>query len=85
MRQRTASVAPGLGLTPQSVNLSWDVTHFTSSPGEVEAFVEYPVDFADLPIVGGLFPTVVRAAHVEWVDPFRSGTAAGARALGGAA
>jgi hypothetical protein len=79
MRERAASVAPGLGLTPESVKLSWDVARFGSSPGEVEAIVEYPLDFADVPIVGGLLPTAVHATHVEWVDPFRSGSLAGGR------
>jgi hypothetical protein len=61
------------------VKLNWNVAQFASTPGEVEATVEYPVDYADLPIVGGLFPTMVRAEHIEWVDPFRSGATVGMR------
>jgi hypothetical protein len=73
IRQRTASVASGLGLDPRTLTLDWDLSRFASSPGQVEVRIDYPIDFFDLPIVGGLFPTVVHADHVEWVDPFRSG------------
>jgi hypothetical protein len=76
MRQRTASVATGLGLDPHAVTVSWDLSHFNSQPGLVDVTVEYPVDFGDVPIVGGMFPTIARAEHVEWVDPFRSGVTA---------
>ncbi len=84
MRQRTLSVAPGLGLDPSRVRLRWDVTRFASTPGQVEAMIEYPIAFADLPMVGGMFPTVVHAEHVEWLDPFRSGASSDARDASGA-
>jgi hypothetical protein len=75
MRQRASVVAPGVGLDAGRVVLEWDLTRFAQSPGEVVASVQYPVDFGDLPLIGALpAPLVVRAEHVEWVDPFRSGT-----------
>ncbi len=76
IRQRTVSVAPGLGLDPHIVTMSWDLSRFGDTPGQVEVTIDYPVEFGDLPIVGALFPTVVHAEHVEWVDPFRSGVTA---------
>jgi hypothetical protein len=73
MRARAELVAPGLGLDARALVLGWDLSRFTASPAEVVALVEYPVDFGDLPLIGE-FPTlVVRAEHVEWLDPFRSG------------
>ncbi|MBV9600660.1 MAG: NERD domain-containing protein [Chloroflexi bacterium] len=76
MRQRSALVAPGLGLDARRMVLGWDLTRFGSRPGQVEATVQYPVDYADLPLVGELLSTSVRAEHIESVDPFRSGVAA---------
>jgi len=73
MRQRSQVVAPGFGLDARMLVLRWDVTRFDNQPGQVAATIEYPLDFGDLPLVGALFPTVVRAEHSEWVDPFRSG------------
>jgi hypothetical protein len=81
MRQRAALVAPGLGLDTSKLVLGWDLSHFNNEPGRVEATVEYPVDLGDLPVVGTVLSTRVRAAHVEWIDPFRSGI--GAQAGGG--
>jgi nuclease-like protein/TadE-like protein len=75
MRQRADLVAPGLGLDARALVLGWDLSRFAADPGEVLASVEYPVDLADLPLIGGLPAVVVRADHVEWVDPFRSGLA----------
>jgi hypothetical protein len=76
IRERTASVAPGLGLDPNTLTLRWDLSRFGSTPGQVEVGIDYPVDFGDLPIAGALFPTIVHAEHVEWIDPFRSGVTA---------
>jgi nuclease-like protein/TadE-like protein len=76
MRERTDLVAPGLGLDPASLVLSWDLTRFSADPAQVTATVDYPVDLADLPLVGGLPAPVVHAQHTEWIDPFRSGMAA---------
>jgi hypothetical protein len=73
MRLRTVQAAPGLGLDARALVLEWDLTRFGDNPGQVQVLLTYPVAFGDLPIVGGLFPTLVRAEHVEWVDPFRSG------------
>jgi len=73
MRQRADLVAPGLGLDPHRLALSWDLSHFESDPSEVVARIEYPVDLGDLPMVGGAPTFMVRAEHVEWLDPFRSG------------
>jgi hypothetical protein len=73
MRQRVALVAPGLGLDPDRLELEWDLSHFDSDPSEVVARVQYPVELGDLPLVGGGPTLVVRAEHVEWLDPFRSG------------
>jgi hypothetical protein len=73
MRARAALVAPGLGLDARTLVLGWDLSEFSANPGEVVALVEYPVDFGDLPLIGDLPALVVRAEHVEWVDPFRSG------------
>jgi Nuclease-related domain/TadE-like protein len=73
MRQRATLVAPGLGLDARKLVLGWDLSRFDNQPGQVEATVEYPVDLGDLPMVSFLPSTRVRAEHVEWVDPFRSG------------
>ena len=73
MRQRAELVAPGLGLDPHRLVLDWDLSRFNSDPGEVVAQIEYPVDLGDLPLVGGTPTLTVRAEHVEWLDPFRSG------------
>jgi Nuclease-related domain/TadE-like protein len=75
MRQRAALVAPGLGLDPRVLVLEWDVSRFGQTPGQVLVLVRYPIDFGDLPLAGWLPEVVVRAEHVEWVDPFRSGMA----------
>jgi hypothetical protein len=80
MRARAALVAPGLGLDAQTLVVNWDLSQFAANPGEVVALVEYPVDFGDLPLIGDLPALVVRAEHVEWVDPFRSGISAEAGA-----
>jgi hypothetical protein len=76
MQQRTQLVAPGFGLDARQLVLRWDVTRFGNRPGQVEATIEYPLEFGDLPLVGAMFPTVVHADHSEWVDPFRSGIGA---------
>jgi uncharacterized membrane protein len=73
MRQRAQLVAPGFGLDARLLVMRWDVSRFGARPGEVEATIEYPLEFGDLPMVGAIFPTVVRDEHREWVDPFRSG------------
>ncbi len=80
MRERAALVAPGVGLDPNLVQLEWDVSNFSRDPGEVLAAVTYPLDFGDLPFVGWAMPKSVRAEHVEWVDPFRSGVSSPAGA-----
>jgi membrane protein implicated in regulation of membrane protease activity len=73
MRERMALVARGLGLNPSDLILDWDLTRFGQDPGQVLAVVRYPLAYDDLPF-GGWIPLVtVRAEHVEWVDPFRSG------------
>ena len=74
MRQRAALVAPGLGLDPQALELEYDVSRFALDPGQVVAVVRYPVDLRDVPLAGWVPPPVVRAEHVEWVDPFRAGS-----------
>jgi hypothetical protein len=75
MRQRADLVAPGLGLDPRAVLLDWDVSTFARvrDRGHVMAIVRYAVDLRDLPLVGWVTTPVVRAEHVEWIDPFRSG------------
>jgi hypothetical protein len=73
MQQRATQVAPGLGLDTRSLALAWDLTRFGNTPGQVQVAVTYMVGFGDLPMVGGLLPIMVHAAHTEWVDPFRSG------------
>jgi hypothetical protein len=78
MRARAALVAPGLGLDARTLVLNWDLSRFAANPGEVVALVDYPVDFGDLPLIGDLPALVVRAEHVEWVDPFRGGISGGA-------
>ncbi|HLZ27853.1 MAG TPA: NERD domain-containing protein [Chloroflexota bacterium] len=75
MRQRVDLVAPGLGLDPRAVALDWDVSAFAAERGQVSATVTYRVDLGDLPVVGWVPVPTVRAQHVEWVDPFRSGLA----------
>jgi hypothetical protein len=73
MRERAALVADGLGLQADRLRLEWDLSRFAKDPGAVVATVEYPVDLGDVPIFGELGSPVVRAEHVEWVDPFRGG------------
>jgi hypothetical protein len=73
MRQRVDVVAPGLGLDPRAIVLEWDVSTFALQQGHVVATVTYSVDLADLPLAGWAPVPTVRAEHVEWVDPFRSG------------
>jgi Nuclease-related domain/TadE-like protein len=73
MRQRVDVVAPGLGLDPRAIVLEWDVSMFALQQGHVVATVSYSVDLADLPLAGWAPVPTVRAEHVEWVDPFRSG------------
>lgn len=80
MRVRATVVAPGFGLDPNQVRLEWDVSRFAQNPGQVVAVVQYPLDFSDLPLVGWLSSRSVRAEHIEWVDPFRSGLSAQAEA-----
>jgi hypothetical protein len=74
MQHRVELVAPGLGLDPRAVELAYDVSTFTRDPGQVVAVVRYPLDLHDLPLAGWVAPPVVRAEHVEWVDPFRAGS-----------
>jgi hypothetical protein len=75
MRHRAAVVATGLGLDPRRVVLDWDVSRFGGDRGRVVATVRYRVELGDLPLVGWAPGADVRAEHVEWVDPFRSGIA----------
>ncbi|MGI9147425.1 MAG: NERD domain-containing protein [Chloroflexota bacterium] len=75
MRRRVEVVAPGLGLDPGAIVLDWDVSTFAKTPGRVSASVRYRVDLGDLPVAGWVPVPTVRAEHVEWVDPFRSGIA----------
>jgi hypothetical protein len=73
MRHRVEVVAPGLGLDPRRVLLDWDVSTVTANRGQVVATVRYAVDLGDLPVAGWVPVATLRAEHVEWVDPFRSG------------
>jgi Nuclease-related domain/TadE-like protein len=75
MQRRVDLVAPGLGLDPRAVVLNWDVSTFTHADAHVVASVRYSVNLGDLPLAGWALQPVVRAEHVEWVDPYRSGTA----------
>ncbi len=56
-----------------AVVLDWDVSTFGRDRGQVTATVRYVVDLTDLPIAGWVPAPAVRAEHVEWLDPFRSG------------
>jgi len=73
MRERAQVVAPGLGLDARAIMLDWDVSAFAQDPGRVVSGVRYQLDFHDLPLAGWVPPQIVRAEHVEWVDPYRSG------------
>jgi len=73
MRRRVDLVAPGFGLDPRAVVLDWDVSNFAGDRGRVQATVRYSVHLGDLPLAGWIPVPDVRAEHVEWVDPFRSG------------
>jgi hypothetical protein len=73
IRARAAAVAPGLGLDPSGVTVEWDLSSFEADPGQVLTSVRYPVDLGDLPLAGLAPRMVLRAEHVEWVDPFRGG------------
>ncbi|HEV7661941.1 MAG TPA: NERD domain-containing protein [Chloroflexota bacterium] len=75
MRTRASLVAAGLGLDPHAVTLDWDVAAFSQDRGRVVAAIGYAVDLRDLPLLGWTLSPTVRAEHVEWVDPFRSGMA----------
>jgi len=75
MRHRVEMVAPGVGLDPQALGLDWDVSTFGNPRAQVVATVRYRVDLGDLPVAGWVPVPTVRAEHVEWVDPFRSGIA----------
>ena len=68
-------MAPGLGIDPRLLVLDWDVSTFRRERGHVVASVRYPLDWSDLPLAGWIPAHVVRAEHVEWVDPFRAGIA----------
>ena len=73
MRRRVDLVAPGFGLDPRVVTLDWDVSTFGRDRGSLTATVRYVVDLSDLPLAGWVPAPAVRAEHVEWLDPFRSG------------
>ncbi len=73
MRRRVDLVAPGFGLDAHSLVLEWDVSTFGRDRGHVVATVRYTVDLGDLPLAGWVPAPAVRAEHVEWLDPFRSG------------
>jgi hypothetical protein len=73
MRRRVDLVAPGFGLDPRALTLDWDVSTFARDRGHVLAIVRYAIDLSDLPLAGWAPAPAVRAEHVEWVDPFRSG------------
>jgi hypothetical protein len=75
--ERVTSVAPGFGVDPRALDVQWDVSGFSGDPGRVTATVRYELHFDDLPLGGWLPPSTVRAEHVEYVDPFRGGVAAG--------
>ncbi|MDQ6674886.1 MAG: NERD domain-containing protein, partial [Chloroflexota bacterium] len=75
MRHRVEVVGPGLGLDPRGVQLDWDVSTFTNTPGQVVATVRYRVELTDLPVAGWIPVPTLRAEHAEFVDPFRSGIA----------
>ena len=76
MRHRVDLVAAGFGLDPRAVVLEWDVSTFARDGGHVVATVHYTVDLGDLPLAGWVPAPAVRAEHVEWLDPFRSGLSA---------
>jgi hypothetical protein len=73
IQRRVDLVAPGMGLDPRSIEVAWDVSRFAADRGYVLVRVQYRVDFGDLPLSGWVPTPLVRAEHVEWVDPFRSG------------
>jgi hypothetical protein len=74
MQRRAEQLAPNFGLRAETLELQADASAFASMPGRVRASVGYRVDLVDLPLVGWVVPRPsVRAEHVEWVDPFRSG------------
>ena len=76
MRRRVDLVAPGFGLDPRAVVLDWDVSTFARDRAHVVVTVRYTVDLRDLPLAGWVPAPAVRAEHVEWLDPFRSGFSA---------
>ena len=74
MERRSEQLAPNLGLRIESLELRVDESRFARERGQVSASVLYRVELGDLPMVGWISSsTMVRARHVEWVDPFRSG------------
>jgi hypothetical protein len=74
--QRALLVAPGYGLDAHTLALDWDVSRFDVEPGRVTVVARSSVDLTDLPVAAMLSPVIVRAEHVESVDPFRGGRGA---------
>jgi hypothetical protein len=73
MHARAREVTSGLGLDTSLLELSPDVSAYERADGRVTATVTYEVDLRDVPLVGWAPPPHIRARHVEWIDPFRSG------------
>ncbi|GAC1317998.1 MAG: hypothetical protein NVSMB2_12400 [Chloroflexota bacterium] len=76
MRERVQIAAPGLGIDPSTAELEYDVSMFADPDRpRVVAAVRCRVDFGSVPLIGAIETPSLRAEHVEWVDPFRSGLA----------
>ena len=76
MRERFQVTAPGLGIDPSTAELAYDVSLFGDPDRpRVVAAVQCRVDFGNVPLIGSVEAPRLRAEHVEWVDPFRSGLA----------
>jgi hypothetical protein len=70
--ERAYAVADGLGLDRSALDVVPDASRF-GRDGEVTATVSYTVSLGDIPLPGLQPQLTVRAQHVEWLDPFRSG------------
>lgn len=82
MQLRASEVTPGLGLDSAMLEIISDASAYARNEGHVAATVRYLVDLRDVPLVGWAPRPLMRARHVEWIDPFRGGvddTAAGER------
>ena len=74
---RGVEIARGYGLTDGSLNLRVDASAFGRG-GRVRVTGSYEVALGDLPLLGWV-RVPLAGSHAEWIDPYRSWPAGGAR------